>query len=120
MSETPLTRDQVLEIKSKVDDIDHKMTLLLRATPQAREDIKGIFKGKKVLQKLYLAVDNQTTIDELAKKFKVTPQAISQNLSLLAREGILDKRPVPGGSEIIYKHNQCEKIFKIAEMLKGM
>jgi predicted transcriptional regulator len=118
MPETPLTQDQILEIKSKVDDIDHKMSLLLRATPQAKDDIRKIFDGKKRMKELYLAVNNQATIEELAKRFSVTSQAISQSLSALAREGILDKRPVPGGNGIIYKHNQCEKIFRISDMLR--
>ncbi|MCK4334305.1 hypothetical protein KAX06_05930 [candidate division WOR-3 bacterium] len=111
-----ITQDQILEIRARVEEINHKLGFMLSATPKARENAYAVFGNSRNLARIYLAVDGKRTLDQLTSDLNMHKQDVSSGLSLLWKEGLVDRRS--SGRNAIYSKNQFEKILRISRYLK--
>lgn len=107
----------VREIKYKVDGIDKSVDLLVRANrKQILEDLMAFFGKSKDRVKIFLAINGEKSVNQIAAEFKMKGPNVSRRISELEREGLIRVKETGGHSKI---YEQTEKMA-ILNLRKGL
>jgi DNA-binding MarR family transcriptional regulator len=78
------------EIKNRVTGLDNSVDLLLRASRKQITDDLMIFFGRSLDRiKVFLAIDGEKTVGEIAKKIKIDRTNVSRRITELLREDLV-------------------------------
>jgi DNA-binding MarR family transcriptional regulator len=98
----------VREIKYKVDGIEKSVDLLLRANrKQIIEDLMAFFGKSKDRVKVFLAIDGEKSVNQIAEELKMKDQNVSKRITELEREVLIRVKKTVGHSKI---YEQTEKV----------
>lgn len=98
----------VREIKYRVDGIEKGMDLLLRANrEQILNDLMAFFGKSKDRVKVFLAINGEKSVNQIAEQLKMLGQNVSKRTSELEREGLIRVKKTVGHSKI---YEQTEKV----------
>jgi predicted transcriptional regulator len=96
------------EIKAKVEGIDKSVDLLVRANrKQIIEDLMAFFGKSKDRVKVFLAMDGEKSVNQIANELGMKVQNVSKRITELDREGLIRFKKLIGHSKI---YEQTEKV----------
>ena len=113
-----LNRD-IREIKNRVDGIDKSVDLLLRANRKPITDDLLDFFGKSADRvKVFLAIDGESTVNEIVNKLKPMKQPnVSTRITELFDEDLIYvKKTIAKGK--VYEKTKKVKILNLEKILK--
>jgi len=118
-----LDRDQQIlsrlaRIEHKVDSLEQTTAFALRAESDKHfNSVKEIFGKSKRKAQVYLAVDGQRSVQELADHLKMKRQNVGPDLKSLADEGLLEIVDNEGGKDIWGK-KPVDRTLRITKFLQ--
>lgn len=122
-SNESLDRDQQIlnrlaRIEHKVDSLEQTTAFALRADSDKHfNSVKEIFGTSKRKAQVYLAVNGQKGVQELAQHLKMQRQNVGPELKSLAEEGLLEIIDNQGGKDIWGK-KPVDRTLRITKFLQ--
>lgn len=119
-----LDRDQQIlsrlaRIEHKVDSLEQTTAFALRAESDKHfGSVKEIFGKSKRKAQIYLAVDGEKGVQEIAEHLKMKRQNVGPGLKSLADEGLLEIIDMQGGKDIWGK-KQLDRTLRITKFLEN-
>jgi DNA-binding MarR family transcriptional regulator len=119
-----LDRDQQIlnrlaRIEHKVDSLEQTTAFALRAESEKHfNSVKEIFKRGKRKAQIYLAIDGQRSVQEIAKHLSMKRQNVTPELRTLVEEGLIEVIDSNGGKDI-YGRKPVDRTLRIAKFLQG-
>jgi DNA-binding transcriptional ArsR family regulator len=118
-----LDRDQQIlsrlaRIEHKVDSLEQTTAFALRAESDKHfSSVKEIFGKSKRKAQVYLAVDGEKGVQEIAEHLKMKRQNVGPELKSLAYEGLLEIIDMQGGKDIWGK-KPLDRTLRITKFLE--
>ncbi len=98
------TEKDIREIKYKVDAIEKSVDLLVRANRKPiLDDLLSFFGKSNERVKVFLAVDGEKSVSQIAQQLTLRPQNASRRISELEREGLITVKTTSGPTKIYAK-----------------
>jgi predicted transcriptional regulator len=122
-SDQNLDRDQQIlsrlaRIEHKVDSLEQTTAFALRADSDKHfSSVKEIFGKSKRKAQVYLAVDGQKGVQEIAQHLRMKRQNVGPELKSLADEGLLEIIDTQGGKDIWGK-KPVDRTLRITKFLR--
>ena len=119
-----LDRDQQIlsrlsRIEHKVDSLEQTTAFALRADSDKHfSSVKVIFGRSKRKAQVYLAVDGQKGVQEIAQHLRMKRQNVGPELKSLADEGLLEIIDTQGGKDIWGK-KPVDRTLRITKFLQS-
>jgi DNA-binding transcriptional ArsR family regulator len=107
----------VREIKYKVEAIEKSVDLLVRANRrEIIEDLMIFFGKSRDRVKVFVAIDGEKSVNQIADEIKVRPQNVSRRLTELEREGLIRLKRTDGASKV-YEKTEKVAILNLEKVL---
>jgi DNA-binding transcriptional ArsR family regulator len=107
----------VREIKYKVEAIEKSVDLLVRANRrEIIEDLMTFFGKSRERVKVFVAIDGEKSVNQIADEIKVRPQNVSRRLTELEREGLSRLKRTDGASKV-YEKTEKVAILNLEKVL---
>jgi DNA-binding transcriptional ArsR family regulator len=106
------TRRDIREINYKIEDIEKSVGLLLRGRRKEviAELVETCFKKSVEKVRVFLAIDGQSSINQIAERLKVKPPNVSRHIKDLLDHDLIKVRTTDGGKVIYEKTSQVRRI----------
>lgn len=120
--EQSLDRDQQIlgrlgNIEHKVDSVDQTSAFALRADAEKHlGEVKKIFRNSLRRAQIYLAVNGQRGVQEIADHLRMQRQNVGPDLNFLREEGLLELIDSRGGKDIWAK-KPVDRTVRITKFL---
>jgi predicted transcriptional regulator len=108
----------IREIKWKVEGIEKSIDLLVRANRETiTNDIIEFFGASKERVNVFLAVDSEKTVEQIAKYLNIKRPNVSRRLSELQDEGLINiKKNTKQG--IVYEKTEKVRVLNLEKKLR--
>ena len=117
MSNIDVILKDVREIKWRQESIDRSLILLLKANKkEILDELLSIFGNSKRRAEVYLTIDGNLSVSEIAEKLEMKVPNVSRHITPLKDEALIEIKNIKDG-EYIYKKTELEKIFKLSRIL---
>lgn len=117
MSESPEVAEDVQDIKNKVDSIESFQAFQLRAQKsEILKEIIDFFGNSSKKAEIYLAVDGEKSVSEIAESLDSDTGNVSRHLSSL--EGLIEVKEVFDGNKI-YKKKKQARVLDLSGKLRS-
>ncbi len=119
-----MDRDQQIlsrlaQIQHKVDSLEQTTAFALRADSDKHlGSVMKIFGKGKNRAKIYLAVNGDRSVQQIAELLSIKPQNVSPALKILREEGLIEMRDSQGNSDI-YAKTPLDRTLQITKKLTG-
>lgn len=101
-------------IEHRVDSIDQTAAFALRADADRHiESLKAIFRNRIRLVQVYLAVNGERSVQNIAELLTMIPSNVSRELTSLQKEGLLEVSEKEGG-ETFYCKKPIDQTIRIS------
>ena len=112
------TRKDVREINYKIEDIEKSVGLLLRGRRKEviAELMETCFKKSVEKARVFLAIDGESSIGQIADRLKIKPPNVSRHIKDLVEHDLIKIRTAEGG-KIIYEKTSQVKRIRLEEFL---
>lgn len=125
MSESFELYDEVLKLRSDVEQLKHTTNAQVRFNTELQESVVGEFKKDKSLIAVFQAVDGQKSQKEILDAVKATGDkvsnsqpTISRKLTALANLDLIEPAGrAKGSSSIIYRPTNFAKVIRLNQSL---
>jgi len=113
----PKILEKLIRIDNRTDSMRHSLDWLVRANePQLKETLIKAFGRSKVRVQVYLALDGQKNVNDLAKGLGLVRENVSREIAWLRKKGLIE--PIDAdGRGTIYKRTQLDSIIHLSEEL---
>jgi DNA-binding transcriptional ArsR family regulator len=112
------TEKDVREIKWKVEGIEKSIDLLVRANRnKIVEDILKFFGKSKERVRVFLNIDGETTVEQIANSIGIATPNVSRRITELKDEGLISIRKIVK-SGYIYEKTEKVKILSLEKELR--
>lgn len=113
----PLEKD-VREIRWRVEGVEKSVDLLVRANrKEITADLMEFFGRSRDRVKVFLEVDGEKTVEAITKTLKMKKPNVSQRISELKDEGLIELRKITREGYYIYAKTEKVKILDIERKL---
>ena len=112
------TRRDIRQINYKIEDIEKSVGLLLRGRRKEviAELMETCFKKSVEKVKVFLAIDGQSSVNQIAERLKIKPPNVSRHIKDLLDHDLIRVRDTEGG-KIIYEKTSQVKRIRLEEFL---
>jgi predicted transcriptional regulator len=111
------TEKDVREIKWRVEGIDKSIDLLVRASrKQIIADILEFFGKSKDRVNVFLAIDGNKTVDQVAKELNMKEPNVSRRITELRDEGLVNIKKITKNG-YIYEKTEKVRVLSIEKVL---
>lgn len=117
MTESKELHEKVDKILQRVESMDNFMPWLIR--PQAkeiREEIVLSLQKQGAVTKVFLEIDGEKTVSDIAKELGMKPPNVSREVTKLTNMGLVEQKSV--GSTTIYQKTKIDKIIGLTKALQ--
>jgi DNA-binding transcriptional ArsR family regulator len=106
------TRRDIREINYKIEDIEKSVGLLLRGRRKEviAELMETCFKKSVEKVRVFLAIDGQSSINQIAARLEIKPPNVSRHIKDLLDHDLINVRTTVGGKVIYEKTSQVRRI----------
>jgi DNA-binding transcriptional ArsR family regulator len=109
----------IKEIRWRQESMDGSMDLLLKANREAiMADIEDFFGNSKRRAQVYLAVDGERSVGEIAQLLNMKMPNVSSDLSKCAEEGLIERIPDPSKGGFVWKKKRIDKVLHFSGYLR--
>ena len=118
MTESKELHEKIDMILQRVKSMDNFMFWLIR--PQAKEIRKEILlslQKKGAVIKVFLEIDGEKTVSNIAKELRMKPTNVSREITKLTNMGLVEQESV--GSTTIYQKTKIDKIIGLTKELQN-
>jgi DNA-binding MarR family transcriptional regulator len=110
--------NRLARIEHKVDSLEQTTAFALRADSEKHfNSVKEIFRKSKRRAQVYLAVDGQKGVKEIAEHLRMKRQNVGPELKGLSEEGLLEIIDSQGGKDVWGK-KPVDRTLRITKFLK--
>lgn len=110
--------NRLARIEHKVDSLEQTTAFALRADSDKHfNSVREIFRKSKRRAQIYLAVDGQKGVNEIAEHLRMKRQNVGPELKVLSEEGLLEIIDNHGGKDIWAK-KPLDRTLRITKFLK--
>ena len=116
MTESNELHERVDKLLQRVESMDNFMPWLIR--PQAkkiREEIILFFKRRNTATKVFLEIDGEKTVSDIATKLRMKRPNVSREITKLVDMGLVELKSI--GFATIYQKTKIDKIIGLTKDL---
>jgi predicted transcriptional regulator len=119
MSESDELAVDIKEIRWRQESMDGSMDLLLKANKAAiMTEIDNFFGESRRRAQVYLAVDGNHSVQEIAKLLDMQMPNVSSDITKCADEGLIERIPASSRGGIVWKKKRIDKVLHISNHLR--
>ena len=118
MAAAPSERD-LREIKWRVEGIEKSVDLLVRANrQQIEEDLVKFFGRSRDRVKIFLKVNGEKTVGQIADELKMQGPNVSKRITELKKEGLIKVKKITREG-YVYEQTEKVRILNLGRILKS-
>lgn len=119
MTESKELHEKIDKILQRVESMDNFMPWLIKPqSKEIREDMMLFFKKQTVAAKVFLEIDGNKTVSDIAKQLGMKPSNVSREITKLIEMGIIEPKSV--SATTIYQKTKIDKIIRLSEALQKL
>ena len=109
----------IKEIRWHQESMDSSMDLLLKANKEAiLGEIEMFFSNARRRAEVFLAVDGQRTVEEIAKVLQMNSPNVSRDLTKCAEEGLIERIAQSGGGGFVWKKKRIDQVLHLSAFFR--
>ncbi len=119
MTESKELHEKIDKILQRVESMDSFMPWLIRPqSKEIREDMMVFFKRQTVAANVFLEIDGNKTVSDIAKQLVMKQSNVSREIAKLTAMGIIELKSV--STTTIYQKTKIDKIIRLSEALSKL